>query len=133
MPATNKNLIRALTSSIRAWVPNIRLRPDKGLSLFGLKPTALVENSHPPISAGVTKASTKVKSKNGITAKIPCTKRLRSTLGKRCVSINKARSMVNASVSISVILLMMESPVNNKNAAPKTMIIAMDSSFERGT
>ena len=133
MPATKINLTNALVSSINAWVPNIRFRPDRGLSLLGLKPMALVENNQPPIRAGVINARTKVSNRNGMTAKMPSTKVANKILGNLAVSIKTGLSMVSEEISICEILSIMVPPVISKKAAPNTMIMAIDSSFERGT
>ena len=111
----------------------MRLRPESGLSLLGLKPTALVENNQPPIRAGVAKAKAKVRSRKGITDKMPSTKVSNKTLGKRPVSMSKLRSIVNEETSICERLSIIMPPVISKKAEPSTIIIAIDNSFDRGT
>ena len=111
----------------------MRLRPVNGLSLLPLKLIALVENNQPPISAGAIKANIKVRSKKGVTDKIPSTNVVNQTLGRRPVSMSRLRSIVKEETTICERLSIIEPPVISKKAAPSTIIMAIDISFERGT
>ena len=127
------NFANALSSSIKPFGPNIRLRPASGLSLPKLGANALVLKDQPPIANGPINTVTSVSNKNGAIASNAV-----STFSLNCASIrflsnNFSLSSCKSCWNKSSKSLIMYFPMNIKPKPANSSMMVVLSSRERGT